>query len=163
MPLTSLQKAEKRARAAMEAGRPYEARTMANQAVVAQLQEEAMDPEQHGVKRLASLADAEHTPPDAPLVKRSRGAFAKRESQKYQNHLYDAQLVIPPPPEDPEAALAKLGLPHPEQTWKKTPQSGLQELGFLSMERPAEGLEDRSTAEVGILLCRWRVGRSHRL
>ena len=107
MPLTSLQKAEKRAKAAMEAGRPYEARTKANQEVVAQLQEEATDPEQPGVKRLASLADAEHTPPDAPLVKRLKGAFARKEAQKYQDRLYVAQYVPPPPPEDPVAVRAE--------------------------------------------------------
>ena len=106
MPLTAVQKAERRARAAQEAGRPYEARTTANQAVVAQLQEQEED-EQHGVKRLAPLADAEPTPaPVAPLAKRPRGAFASRESQKYQDRLYLAQHVTPPP-EDPVAMRAE--------------------------------------------------------
>ena len=98
MPLTAVQKAERRARAAREAGRPYEARTTANQAVVASLEEEQQ--EQRGVKRSAPLADAE--PTGAPVVKRSKGAFAKRESQKYQDRLYLPQYVPPlPPPEDP--------------------------------------------------------------
>ena len=103
MPLTAIQKAERRARAAQEAGRPYEARTNANQAMLASLQEQ-----EHGVKRLAPLADAEPTPaPVAPLAKRPRGAFASRELRKYQDRLYLAQRVAPPPPEDPVAVRAE--------------------------------------------------------
>ena len=82
MPLTAVQKAERRARAAREAGRPYEARTPANQAVVASLEEEEQQ-EQHGVKRLAPLADGKPT-----LAKRPRGAFASRELRKYRDRLY---------------------------------------------------------------------------
>ena len=107
MPLTAVQKAERRARAAREAGRPYEARTPANQAVVASLEEEEQQ-EQHGVKRLAPLADAEPTPaPGAPLMKRFKGAFAKRESQKYQDRVYEAEYVPPPAPEDIVAVRAE--------------------------------------------------------
>ena len=89
MPLTAVQKAERRARAAREAGRPYEARTTANQAMVDSLEEEEQQ-EQHA----------------EPLVKRFKGAFAKRESQKYQERLYDAQYVPPRPPEPPEDIVA---------------------------------------------------------
>ena len=107
MPLTAVQKAERRARAAREAGRSYEARTTANQAVVVSLEEEEQQ-EQHGVKRLSPLADAEPTSaPVAPLVKRLKGAFAKGESQKYQYRLYEARYVPPPPPEDPIAVRAE--------------------------------------------------------
>ena len=97
MPLTAQQKAEKRARAALEQGRPYEARTAANQAVVAQIQEEG--PERRGQKRLA-LADNEVSPPShASVVTRSKkGAFASREAWNYKNRLAVARRE---PSDDP--------------------------------------------------------------
>ena len=98
MPLTAQQKAEKRARAALEQGRPYEARTAANQAVVAQIQEEG--PERRGEKRALALTDNEVSPPShASVVKRSKkGAFASREAWNYKNRLAVARRE---PSDDP--------------------------------------------------------------
>ena len=80
MPQTPQQKAEKRARAAFEAGKLYEARTAANQAIVASIKEE--EPQQ---LEEAQQLDSPDAPDEAPLVKQQKNAPVAFPEARYED------------------------------------------------------------------------------
>ena len=89
MPQTPQQKAEKRARAAFEAGKLYEARTAANQAIVASIKEE--EPRQ---LEEAQQLDSLDAPDEAPLVKQQKKApFAFPEARYEDPYLVSLERL----------------------------------------------------------------------
>ena len=70
----------------MKAGMPYEARTTANQVVVANFWE-LREEQQHGVKRSANVEHA--VAPDATLAKHAKkDPLASREAEDYKPRVY---------------------------------------------------------------------------